>query len=382
MSGSSREEVIAGALAGFAATITLHPLDVVKMRLQVQETTTTTQRNGRALVSSSSSSSYGGTVDALQKILKREGMRGLYAGLTPAVVGNTISWALYFALYDRARKRYFDMDDDNDGDNDDNSKKKRTNYFYSSATVKTLLAASEAGVGVSLLTNPIWVAKTRLALQERGGGLKHVGTTTNNSKTMRYNGLADCLYSIAKNEGLPGLYKGLTPSLLLVSHGAIQFMCYEQLKEWARNSEMMSSKEELFETKTGNDENATANLRTTTTTTTSSSNSNTPTPTIINTRELTSAECGVYGMLSKVVASCATYPSQVIRARMQKIQLSSCDDKTASKYNSLSQSFRTIVAKEGSLGLYKGMVPNLARMLPSTGVTFFTYEFVLSQLKQ
>jgi hypothetical protein len=26
--------------------------------------------------------------------------------------------------------------------------------------------------------------------------------------------------------------------------------------------------------------------------------------------------------------------------------------------------------------MYKGMVPNLARMLPSTGVTFFTYEFV------
>ena len=89
-------------------------------------------------------------------------------------------------------------------------------------------------------------------------------------------------------------------------------------------------------------------------------------------RELTSAECGVYGMLSKIVASLVTYPQQVVRARMQKLQI----ERNQIKYKTLLQSFATISRREGISGMYKGMVPNLARMLPSTGVTFFTYEFV------
>ena len=65
----------------------------------------------------------------------------------------------------------------------------------------------------------------------RGGGVKVQKPT---KVVVRYKGLIDCLYSIARTEGVPGLYKGLTPSLLLVSHGAIQFTCYENLKSLAR----------------------------------------------------------------------------------------------------------------------------------------------------
>ena len=167
---------------------------------------------------------------------------------------------------------------------------------------------------------------------------------------VRYKGLIDCLYSIARTEGIPGLYKGLTPSLLLVSHGAIQFTCYENLKSLARGEGGV-----IFALENGGKKNDDDGIAPTS-----------------EQRELTSAECGVYGMLSKIVASLITYPQQVVRARMQKLQI----ERNQIKYKSLLQSFGTISRREGISGMYKGMVPNLARMLPSTGVTFFTYEFV------
>ena len=317
MMTQQHKEAVSGAIAGFAATIALHPLDVIKTRLQVQDVDI----------------KYKGTLHAFKTILKSEGVRGAYAGLSPAMVGNTASWAMYFAFYDRAKKRY-EMDDD-----DNNTTKTLTSW-------ETLLAATEAGVGVSVLTNPIWVAKTRLALQERGGGGLDVSTggVVRNTKAtkVRYKGLLDCLYSIARNEGVPGLYKGLTPSLLLVSHGAIQFTCYENLKNIARGGVSVAP-----------DDNDTAPS--------------------MEQRELTSTECAVYGMLSKILASFVTYPQQVVRARMQKLQI---EERNQIKYKSVLQSFGTISRREGISGMYKGMVPNLARMLPSTGVTFFTYEFV------
>ena len=49
-------------------------------------------------------------------------------------------------------------------------------------------------------------------------------------------------------------------------------------------------------------------------------------------------------------------------------------------YDSFSRSLRDIVRREGASGLYKGMVPNVLRTLPSSGVTFMVYESVRSFL--
>lgn len=44
------------------------------------------------------------------------------------------------------------------------------------------------------------------------------------------------------------------------------------------------------------------------------------------------------------------------------------------------QSLRCVLRREGALGLYKGMVPNVLRTLPSSGVTFLVYESTRSFL--
>ncbi len=42
--------------------------------------------------------------------------------------------------------------------------------------------------------------------------------------------MADALVKVYKMEGIRGLYKGLVPGMFGVSHGAIQFMTYEEMK--------------------------------------------------------------------------------------------------------------------------------------------------------
>lgn len=61
-----------------------------------------------------------------------------------------------------------------------------------------MIAAAEAGILTLVMTNPIWVVKTRLCLQ--------YGRDMQSAET-RYNGMIDALAKIYRQEGVRGLYR-------------------------------------------------------------------------------------------------------------------------------------------------------------------------------
>ncbi|MCL7027906.1 hypothetical protein MKW94_017303 [Papaver nudicaule] len=296
------EEATAGAVAGFTTVASLHPLDVVRTRFQVND--------GRV----THIPLYKNTVNALLTIGRTEGMKGLYAGFHPAVLGSTVSWGLYFFFYNRAKQRY----------SKGGTEKLSAGYH--------LVSAAEAGGLVCLFTNPIWLVKTRLQLQ------------TPLHQTRPYSGFYDALRTILREEGVSALYKGMGPGLLLqVSHGAIQFTVYEELRKLLLG----------FKGKGGK--------------------ANTPDDKLLN-----SVDYGLLGASSKVSAMLLTYPYQVIRARIQQRP----GNDGIPKYMSSWHVVKDTVRFEGFPGFYKGITSNLLKNVPAASITFVVYENVLNIFKR
>ena len=93
------------------------------------------------------------------------------------------------------------------------------------STWQHLSSSVEAGAIMVLVSNPLWLIKTRLQLQ---------GNSPISSGN--YQGPRDAISTIIREEGYLGLWRGTVPGLLMTSHGAVQFACYEKLKIWYSES--------------------------------------------------------------------------------------------------------------------------------------------------
>ncbi|XP_053099455.1 mitochondrial folate transporter/carrier isoform X2 [Hemicordylus capensis] len=242
---------------------------------------------------------YNGILHCLSTIWKCEGLRGLYQGVTPNMWGAGASWGLYFFFYN-AIKAY-----------------KTEDKLESLGATEHLVSAAEAGAMTLCITNPIWVTKTRLVLQYEAGI---------NSSKRQYKGMLDALIKIYKYEGIRGLYKGFVPGLFGTSHGALQFMAYEELK--SKYNRHLNRRSDLK----------------------------------LNTLEYISMAA-----LSKIFAVSATYPYQVVRARLQDQH---------NQYSGVVDVIRRTWRKEGVHGFYKGIIPNVIRVTPACCITFGVYEKV------
>lgn len=149
--------------------------------------------------------------------------------------------------------------------------------------------------------------------------------STSSSHPGAYKSILDGTRQLYRSEGLLGFYRGLVPSIFGVSHGALQFMAYEQLKIYRGHSFDGGQK------------------------------------------GLRAADFLVLSGLAKIFAGSATYPYQVVRARLQMYDADST-------YQNASDVIAQVWKKEGFAGFYKGLGPNLLRVMPSTWVTFLVYE--------
>lgn len=146
--------------------------------------------------------------------------------------------------------------------------------------------------------------------------------------------------SIWANEGIRGFYKGVAVSMLGVSHGAVQFAVYEPLKNtWSRLAvDARSEGEEQAGASNG------------------------------KSGKLSNGATLLLSGTAKIIAGTVTYPYQVLRSRLQ----------THNAEERFGRGFRGVAGRiwreEGARGFYRGVGPNVVRVLPATWVTFLVYE--------
>lgn len=265
--------------------------------------TTFTPSIGPPIVNASQAApKLGGTLRSFQHIYKSEGFRhGLYRGLTPNFAGATVSWGLYFYLY-AGIKGSMPVDP-------------ATGRL---GPTQHMAASMLGGALTAVVTNPFWVIKTRMC-------------TTMKATPGSYQSLVGGLTSLFRTEGIQGLYRGIVPALFGVSHGAIQFMAYEQLKYWRQEVKKKRWEKQFLEEVRGK-----ASVPITDTAAAVQSSESTgvsmDAKTFAKLREsrllekkhdwetLSTIEYLCMAASSKVTATVATYPYQVLRSRLQMMR--------------------------------------------------------------
>ena len=167
------------------------------------------------------------------------------------------------------------------------------------------------------------------------GASGHASSLVPPALRRNYAGGVDAVRSMVRDEGLLSLYRGLGPSLLLVSHSSLQFVSYENLKLF-------------FGGAAGAGGGAAGQP---------------------GSRELFAA-----ATCSKLVATLGTYPYQVVRSCMQQRAVVG-DDRVAVEgtYATAARIWRG----EGARGFYRGLLPHMLRSTPQSTVTLMAYEYIL-----
>ena len=170
------DHAFSGIMAGTIATICMNPLDLIKVQFQVD----TTDRRKLSHPGVHKPNAFVRRIlgidvlqdmgNALRDIVRRDGVSGLYRGLSPNVIGNSTSWGLYFLFYTMIKEFMSDRAIQRDA-----------SASRALTPGQHLLAATESGAITALLTNPIWVVNTRMTARQAESNDPSLPTTEKSS---------------------------------------------------------------------------------------------------------------------------------------------------------------------------------------------------------
>ncbi|XP_054824530.1 uncharacterized protein LOC129322303 isoform X2 [Prosopis cineraria] len=173
---------VAGGCASIATSSIFTPSERIKQQMQV-------------------GSHYRNCWFAMAEIISKGGFYSLYAGWGAVLCRNVPHSVVKFYVYERLKQVMSSL-----------PLSARPNTF------QTLLCGGLAGSAAAFVTTPFDVIKTRLQTQIPGS-------------VNQYHSVFHALCKIGKNEGVRGLYRGLTPRLIIyMSQGSLFFASYEFFK--------------------------------------------------------------------------------------------------------------------------------------------------------
>ena len=187
---NSSNAIVAGAFAGAVARIFVAPLDVIKIRLQIQKENY-----------SLTNAKYKGAVSAMATIAREEGIRkGLWAGTLPALC----LWIPYTGIQFGMLNLLLTSSSSSSSSSSNNNNNNNNNNNF--------LFGAVAGATATIATYPFDIIRTQLASQ----GIP---------KT--YNGVFDAFYGLLRRRKL---YAGLGITLIeIVPATSVQFGVYGYL---------------------------------------------------------------------------------------------------------------------------------------------------------
>jgi hypothetical protein len=211
------EAMVGGMLAELVSCLIWVPVDVVKERMQIQVfdparasarasasflAATPTPATAAPQTPSSQSPApqtlharspfYKDGADAVRKILRSEGVAGLYRGYGATVLSFGPYSALNFMMYEQLKAMFEKW----------LSARPKKQHAAAMPTAVYVLCGSLAGATAALVTNPLDLVKLRLQVQRQGSRAALEGSPE------RYRHMGDGLLKLWRREGLRGYLRG------------------------------------------------------------------------------------------------------------------------------------------------------------------------------
>lgn len=330
------KQLFCGGIAGSTAKTVTAPLSRLTILYQVHSMVTTKKHHPKFALS------YSG---GFAKIIERGGLLSLWRGNGTSVLHRFPYSAINFYVYEHMLellKSYQEENEDIDISDHSNQTggqlarrmtQRVTEPFRSnsSAPGQKFLAGAIAGTAAVTACYPLDLVRTRLTTELEGH--EH------------YRGMVDAFSKIGRTEGLAGFYAGIEATLwVAVPNFAISYTVYGTLKEQALDDEL------FYNLRTINADSGEEKLG----------------------FQLTLA-CGAS---SGILATLVTFPMDTIRRRMQiqNLHIPQHERLTAR------QQFLAMVQREGFKSLYRGLTPELVKVIPMVGTMFVVYEWTKEKL--
>ncbi|EDW80926.1 uncharacterized protein Dwil_GK11788, isoform B [Drosophila willistoni] len=276
--GKGLKGIVAGGITGGIEICITYPTEYVKTQLQLDE--------------KGANKRYNGIADCVKKTVQQRGFFGLYRGLSVLLYGSIPKSAARFGAFEYLKGHAVD------------SKGQLS-------TSGKLLCGLGAGVCEAILAvTPMETIKVKFINDQR-------------SANPKFKGFAHGVGQIVKSEGISGVYKGLTATILKQgSNQAIRFFVLESLKDVYK----------------GDDPNK-------------------PVPKLL---------VGAFGAVAGAASVFGNTPLDVVKTRMQGLE--------AAKYKNTADCALKILRNEGVGAFYKGTVPRLGRVCLDVAITFMIYD--------
>ncbi|KAI1495124.1 mitochondrial carrier [Biscogniauxia mediterranea] len=315
---------VAGVFSGIAKLAVGHPFDTIKVRLQTTD-----------------ASRFRGPAQCVAQTLRREGVRGLYKGATPPLVG----WMFMDSLMLGSLTVYRRLLSENLfphlqpalPPSSESSHATSTSPHHHHQKQPYLpswghgLAGVLAGATVSFVAAPVEHVKARLQVQYGSSG----SSGSSGSGMRPYAGPVDCVRRVYGAHGLRGLYRGLGATLVFRSFFFCWWGSYDVLSRLLRERAPALS------------------------------------PAAVNFWA---------GGLSAQVFWVASYPSDVVKQRIMTDPLGGRLGDGTPKYRSWWQAARAVYAEGGARGYWRGFLPCFLRAFPANAMALVAFEGVMRAL--